>query len=190
MLLAGAALIGSAVSLRAQDSSWLDRPLASWNAPGRGFPRAKPERESIGEVAARCKLPVLKGTAGERALAEAGWLAFHLNDRQIVDRDVEIVGGLAAADGMCRPMHFNVFVFVNGRLAGTLSPAEMTSRGDSSISGAVRLAADDTIAAQFARFAAHDALCCPSTRLTVRYRIDRTAAPPVVVPVAVQMTRP
>ena len=110
-------------------------------------------------------------------------------DRQIVQRDVEIVGGLAGADGMCRPLDFNVFVFVNGRLAGTLSPAVMASRTDSSIAGGVRLGADDAIAADFSRFTFEDPLCCPSRRVTVAYRIDRTATPPVVVPVSVRVTR-
>jgi len=126
---------------------------------------------------------------GERALANAGWLPFHTFDRQIVQRDVEVVGGLAGADGMCRPTQFNVFVFVNSQLAGTLSPSEMDSRTDGSIGGGIRLADDETIAADFARYTSADPLCCPSGRVTVRYRIDRTASPPVVVPVRIQPTR-
>jgi hypothetical protein len=110
-------------------------------------------------------------------------------DRQIVQRDVEIIGGLAAVDGMCRPAAFNIFVFVGGRLAGTLSPSDMYSRTDGSIGGAIRLA-DDDIAAEFARYADADALCCPSGRVTVRYRIDRKTSPPVVVPVNARVTRP
>ena len=110
-------------------------------------------------------------------------------DRQIVQRDVDIVGGLAGVDGMCRPVDYNVFVFVGGQLAGTLSPAEMFSRTDGSIGGAIRLAEDDTIAAEFARYAESDPLCCPTGRVTVRYRIDRKATPPVVVPVSTQPTR-
>ena len=110
-------------------------------------------------------------------------------DRDVAQRDVEIVAGMAEADGMCRPMDFNVFVFVGGQLAGTLSPLQMASRGDGAI-GAVRLAADDAIAAEFARYADRDALCCPSSRVTVRYRIDRTGPKAVVVPVSVQVTRP
>ena len=134
-------------------------------------------------------MPALQNTAGEKAVADAGWLPFHMFDRQIVQRDVEIVGGLAGADGMCRPVDFNVFVFVGGRLAGTLSPAVMASRTDSSIAGGVRLGADEAIAADFSRFTFEDPLCCPSRRVTVAYRIDRTATPPVVVPVSVRVTR-
>lgn len=169
--------------------SWLDRPLANWNMPGRAMPQAVSDGETASEIVERCKLPLHRNTSGERAVAEAGWVPFHMFDRQIVQRDIEIVGGLAGADGMCRPAPFNIFVFVGGRLAGTLSPSDMYSRTDGSIGGAIRVA-DDDIAAEFARYADADALCCPSGRVTVRYRIDRTASSPVVVPVNARVTRP
>lgn len=155
------------------------------------MPRAVITRETTAAIAKRCaSLPMTRNTAGERAVADAGWLPFHLFDRQIVQRDVEIIGGLAGADGMCRPVDFNVFVFVGGQLAGTLSPAEMASRTDGSIGGAIRLSDGDIVSVEFARYTESDALCCPSARVTVRYRIDRQTTPPVVVPVGVQPTRP
>ncbi len=89
---------------------------------------------------------------------------------------------------MCRPTAYNLFVFVGGRFAGVLSPMPMTSRLDSS-SGVVRLPLPG-ITAEFVRFTSTDPLCCPSSRVTVRYRIDRTAAGPVVAPVEVRNTRP
>jgi hypothetical protein len=176
----------------AAPATWLDKPLANWNKPGAPIPAATPARdESIAELSTRCSyLPLLQTTAGERALVEGGWVPFRMFDKQIVDRDVEIIGGLAGADGMCRPMNFNVFVFVNNRLAGTLSPQTMESRTDGSIGGAIRLAADDTIQAGFARYLDKDALCCPSSHVTVRYGIDRKGAAPVVVPDEVRTTRP
>jgi LppP/LprE lipoprotein len=178
-----------AVLAQTPETSWLDRPLSNWNTPGSALPRAMPVNGTMAETMKRCAFPaVLRGTPGERALADAGWRPFHLFDRQIVQRDVEIVGGLAGADGMCRPLSYNAFVFVSGELAGTLSPSQMDSRTDGSI-GVVRLAEDDTIAAEFARFAATDPLCCPSGRVTVRYHIDRKATPPVVVPVNVRTIR-
>jgi len=64
----------------------------------------------------------------------------------------------------------------------------MSSRTDGSIGGAIRLS-EDTISAEFARYRASDALCCPAERVTVRYRIDRKGSQPVIVPVAVQPTR-
>jgi hypothetical protein len=185
-----ALLFGAAVAAQAPEPTWLDQPLSNWNKAGRTMSRAVPNGETIAEAMKRCvDLRMLRNTPGERALADAGWLPFHMFDRQIAQRDVEIVGGLAGVDGMCRPVDFNVFVFVAGRFAGTLSPGDMSSRNDGSIAGGIRLADDDTIAAEFARYAESDPLCCPSGRVTVRYRIDRKAAPPVVVPVSVQATR-
>ncbi len=182
-------LLGLSLSAQAPEASWLDRPLKNWNVSGRALPRAMPNGETIAEISKRCAMPSLMSTPGERALAGGGWLPLHMFDRQIVQRDVEIVGGLAGADGMCRPTQFNVFVFVKGQLAGVLSPSDMDSRTDGSIGGGIRLAEDETIAADFARYTGVDPLCCPSGRVTVRYRIERTASPPVVVPVSIQPTR-
>lgn len=160
---------------------WLDKPSANWNRPGAPVPAAKPQKESLAQVSKRCRnLAVLQTSAAERALAAAGWLPFRLGDRPIVERDIEIVGGLSAADGMCRPMEFNAFVFVSGQFAGTLAPQPMQSRADGSL-GAVRTPAYDSIDADFARYTGKDALCCPSGRVTVRYRINRTTTPPVVI---------
>ena len=136
----------------------------------------------------RCKLAVNAKTPSESAIANAGWIPFRLFDREIVRGDVEIVGGMAGADGMCRPAPFNVFVFVGGRFAGTLSPTPMTSRLDGSI-GAARLVEDDLVSAEFVRYGPDDPLCCPSSRVTVRYRIDRAATQPVVTPLDVRKTR-
>jgi LppP/LprE lipoprotein len=183
-------LLTATAFAQAPEPTWLDRPLSNWNKAGRTMSRAVPNGETIADAMKRCAdLRMLRNTPGERALADAGWLPFHLFDRQVAQRDVEIVGGLAGVDGMCRPVDFNVFVFVAGQFAGTLSPGDMSSRNDGSIAGGLRLADDDTIAAEFARYAESDPLCCPSGRVTVRYRIDRKAAPPVVVPVNVQPTR-
>ena len=184
-------LLGASVFAQTPEQSWLDRPLSNWNTPGRAMPRGTPNGETIPEIAKRCtSLQVIRDTPGERMVADAGWLPFHMFDRKIAQRDVEIVGGLAGADGMCRPVEFNVFVFVSGRLAGTLSPSLMDSRSDASIGGAIRLAEDDVISAEFARYAGTDPLCCPSGRVTVRYRIDRSAKSPVVMPVSLRVTRP
>lgn len=188
-VVAAAVLAVAASSAQAPEQSWLDRALVNWNAPGRAMPRAITDGETIPEMTARCRLAAPRTTPGERAVAEAGWVPFHMFDRHIAQRDVEIVGGLAGVDGMCRPVEFNVFVFVGGTLAGTLSPQVMHSRTDSSIGGAIRLANDD-IAAEFVRYADADPLCCPSGRVTVRYRLDRTASPPVVVPVSARVIRP
>jgi LppP/LprE lipoprotein len=95
---------------------------------------------------------------------------------------------MRAADEACLPAVYHLFVFVGGRFAGTLSPVPMSSRLDGS-AGAVRLS-PPLISAEFARYAGDDPPCCPSSRVTVRYRVDRLPAGPVVVPIEVRTTRP
>lgn len=170
-------------------TNWLDNPLAHWNLQATAIPKPDIRSGAIEKDAARCALAAPRDTAGERAVADAGWFPFHLFDRQIRERDIEIVGGLAASDGMCRPMHFNAFVFVGGRFAGTLSPRPMDSRVDGVAAGGIRIAADDTLTAEFSRYTDKDALCCPSARVRVRYRVDRGGSLPVVVPVDAQPIR-
>ena len=120
-----------------------------------------------------------RSTAAERAVDTAGWIPFWNFDQQLLRDDVEIVGGMRGADGMCRPANYNIFVFVGGRFAGVLSPVPMTSRLDSS-SGVVRMQ-PPAITAEFARYTNTDPMCCPSSHVRVSYRIERTTAGPVVV---------
>lgn len=167
--------------------SWLDRPLANWNDEVKDVPRPPKASEPVQTFAARCKLDLRRTSAGERALADSGWLPYLHVDRQLAQGDIEILGGMSGADGMCRPTGFNLFVFVGGQFAGTLSPTPMPSRADGSI-GPVRLAPDGTIAGEFARYTEKDALCCPSGRIGIRYRIDRGTRP-VVVPLSTQVIR-
>lgn len=168
--------------------SWLDRPLAGWNRPGSPLPRAPKGDESLAAIISRCKLTPPRKTASERAIEAAGWIPYWNLDQQLVRDGVEIVGGLRGMDGMCRPMSYNIFVFVDGRYAGSLSPEPMHSRTDGA-SGAVRIQAPG-ITAEFSRYLATDALCCPSSRVTVAYRIERAKDGPTVVPVEVRLTRP
>ena len=169
-------------------SSWLDRPLANWNKAGQSMTMAPAERESTAAIVSRCKLTPPTSTRAEQAVQAAGWIPFWNFDQQLVRDDVEIIGGMRAADGMCRPMSYNVFVFVAGRFAGTLSPTIMNSRSDSS-SGVVRVQ-PPTVTADFSRYTSSDPLCCPSSRVTVRYRVDRSPEGPLVVPVEIRTTRP
>jgi hypothetical protein len=177
------------VLAQAPVTGWLDRPLENWNAAASAIVQASNPPDAIQKDAERCALAAPRDTAGERALAGAGWIPFHLFDRQMSERDIEIVGGLAASDGMCRPMRFNGFVFVGGKFAGTLSPIPMDSRTDGVVAGGIRVAADDSVSTEFARYTDKDALCCPTARVRVRYQIDRTGASPVLVPVAAQPLR-
>jgi hypothetical protein len=168
-------------------ASWLDQPLKSWNTAGAPVPKAPAGDEMKESVIQRCRLAPPRSTSPERAVDAAGWIPFWNFDQQLVRDEIEIVGGMRGADGMCRPTAYNLFVFVGGRFAGVLSPTSMTSRLDSS-SGAVRVQ-PPSVAADFSRYASSDPLCCPSSHVTVRYRIDRTDAGPVVAPVEVRTTR-
>jgi LppP/LprE lipoprotein len=170
-----------------QVESWLDAPLSNWNTSGAPLPSAPKPDEPRAGLMARCKLTPPVSTAAEKAIDAAGWITFHNFDQPLVREDVEVVGGMAGSDGMCRPTNYNLFVFVGGRFAGTLSPAPMTSRLDAS-SGAVRLPLPQ-ITAEFARYKPSDPLCCPSSHVTVRYRIDRASTSAVVVPVDIRKTR-
>jgi hypothetical protein len=169
-------------------SSWLDGPLSNWNKPGASVPAAPASSESRTAMIERCQLSPRQTTAPEKALAAAGWLPYLHFDRQLLQGDIEIVDGMVAADGMCRPGSFNGFVFVGGRFAGTLSPEPMTSRLDGSI-GAIRIVSSDVITAEFARYRATDPLCCPSSRVMVEFRINRTGPSPIVTPREIKTSR-
>jgi hypothetical protein len=160
-------------------SGWLDRPLTNWNRPGASLPRAS-QGSSTAELLKRCPATGAQPSSpAARQLSAAGWLPFFALDREIVRGDVEVLAGMADADGMCRPMGYQLFVFVGGAFAGTLSPQPMDSRTDQS-SGPLRILEDGVVQADFSRFASSDALCCPSGHMTVRYRIDRQPQPLVV----------
>ena len=47
--------------------------------------------------------------------------------------------------------------------------------------GAVRITGDDTMTVEFARYMPGDAECCPSSRVRVSYRIEKTGAGPTLV---------
>ena len=158
---------------------WLDQPLRKWNSAGTAVPATPPPVEPLKAVITLCRLTPPGGGAA-RALSARGWIPFQYFGKPLAQGDVQIVGGMTGADGMCRPRGYNVFVFVGGRFAGTLSPEPMTSRLDGA-SGDVRIALPQ-IDVEFVRYVEKDPLCCPSSRLTVKFRIDRTGAGAVVVP--------
>jgi hypothetical protein len=167
-------------------ATWLDRPLSGWNGstPPRG---AAPSAESLEALRARCGLAAAAGAAA-RQVEALGWVSFDHLDRPLATYGVEVVGGMTGADQACRPAAFHLFVFVDGRFAGTLSPETMITGQDAS-AGPVRILDPDTITAEFARFANRDMPCCPTSRVSVRYRIERSGGSPLVVPSDVRTTR-
>jgi hypothetical protein len=177
------------VAAQTPAAGWLDRPLAGWNVRGAPLPAPSPGTAEPPEaLTSRCELSLTSPTGAERAVAAAGWIPFRYFDRQLREHDLEVVGGLTGSDGMCRPTGFNVFVFVAGRFAGTLSPVAMDSRTDG-VSGAIRILSAGAVSAEYARYEQADALCCPSSRVTVTFQVDRAAPSAVIVPTSIRTTR-
>jgi hypothetical protein len=163
----------------AADGGWLDQPLSNWNQAGMDLPQAPPMDPSTNPQCLPQKRPV--DTAADQALSDGGWTLFGGYN---AGWDTYIVRGLSGYDGMCRPLGYNVFVFVDGQFAGTISPNLMDSRTDGS--GDVRFfAAKDSIGAEFQRYSATDPLCCPSGSSSVFYQVNRTRGGPVLVPQSV-----
>jgi LppP/LprE lipoprotein len=173
---AGLALIPD---LALAGGTWLDEPLTNWNQAGMSLPQAPAMAPATNPQCLQQNRPV--ETDADQALTDAGWTLF--SSYQGGWR-IYVVRALSGYDGMCRPVGYNAFVFVDGQFAGTISPDLMDSRTDGA--GDVRFfAAEDSIAAQFQRYSATDPLCCPSGSATVFYKVDRTAVGPVLVPQSV-----
>ena len=173
--------------------TWLDRPMQGWNSAGGAIPSARSLPVASSGTLERCKVTAPAATLNQGStqavpsLSRAGWRPYLHQDRALVRQGIEILGGLTDMTQACEPVSFNLFVFVDGRFAGTLAPQPMTTARDGAI-GAVRIVNETALTAEFARYAANDSECCPSSRVKVTYRIDRGAAP-VVTPVSSQMLR-
>ena len=149
-------------------TSWLDRPLnTNWNN-GSGTvptaPRVGGDPASTAQCTGEIRAPE---SIADRAVTRAGWTLFGASQTY---GPVTVVKALASFDGMCRPLQYNVFVFVSIRFAGTLSPTVMNSRSDGS-AAEVRLTNAETIVAEFNRYTSSDALCCPSQTSMVTYSV-------------------
>lgn len=160
----------------AADGSWIDAPtIAPWNAPGMAVPEA-PAFNDPGFPDNRCGHDERPAeTFEDNAVAAAGW---HLYGAYTGGWGTYIVSGLAGYDGMCRPLSYNYFVFVDGQFAGTLSPTPMDSRVDSSGFGPTLFG--DTINMRFSRYTEQDPLCCPSSSSFVQFKIEHQGPGPVV----------
>ncbi len=187
---APAALISGLMLLLAGTSCWAawldDERPARWHARA---PVVSAPPRIDGNNDPRCRESERPAeTAEDKQVAAKGWRLFHEYQG---GWNVKVIWALSGYDGMCRPLGYQVFVFVRGVYAGTLSPDAMNSRTDASLSS-VQLAAPavagDLLVARFQRYTDSDPLCCPSRRTVVRYRIDRVQGAPVVVPVGATTT--
>lgn len=162
---------------------WLDRAMASWNGSPAIVPAVQAGAESQDALERRCGSASLTTSPTAEAVRKAGWAPFLHFDRAIAGDDVEVIGGMtAAAVPGCEPTMFNLFVFVGGTFAGTISPMVM-GQGSDGVVGAVRITGADALTAEFARYTTKDTACCPSSRVRVTYRIERAGAQPTLVPV-------
>lgn len=155
--------------------NWLDSNL-NWNKAGASLPQA-PIQE--GNNLSHCQHTVRPAVLPEDKLVEAaGWT---LTGAAQIYGATTIVTGMADADGMCRPMDFQVFVFTNGKFSGTLSPIPMDSRTDGSLFK-LDLYREGMIDASFNRYVPSDAQCCGSGESRVFYQVDTQSKPPLLLP--------
>ena len=155
--------------------SWLDSPLLDWNREGAEFPPLPPPvGAGQSPLDSRCRDQLRQpAVAAERAVVKLGWTLY--GPAQSFS-SARLFTALASVDGMCRPLGYQAFVYVEGRYAGTLSPMPMNSRTDSALT-TVRLVSATRIVAEFARYRDTDPLCCPSSISTVIYSLRNDEIP-------------
>lgn len=156
--------------------SWLS-DTTNWNKPGAAIPPA-PAVEEGGNLP-NCAISLRQPTLPEdQLLQDAGWA---LTGPAQVYGDTTVITGMANADGMCRPLSYQTFVFTNGNFVGTLSPLLMDSRSDGSL-GRVNLYRDGSLDATFNRYTPEDPLCCPSSSSRIFYEVKEENGKSVLVP--------
>ena len=157
--------------------SWLDEAKpASWNTPGLSIPAAPKLPNAVDP---RCKEAARPPQLEEdKRLRQQGWdlVGVYQGGWQMV-----VIRGTAGYDGMCRPHQYQDFVFVRGAFVGTLAPRAMDSRTDGALAR-LSLQSESRLTAEYARYAASDALCCPSRTTTVVFNIPSDG--PVLRPVS------
>jgi len=160
----------------AQEETWLDGDFASWNSPGMAIPTALTIDSNPDPRCVERERPA--ETEEDEALIASGWRLFLPYQR---GWGVTLISGLSGYDGMCRPMGYQSFVFVDGVFAGTVSPEPMNSRTTGAATD-VNLWYADQVSAEYLRYAPEDALCCPSRTDSVQFTIDDTPEGPVLNP--------
>jgi hypothetical protein len=153
---------------------WLDDDV-TWNSAGMLVPAA-PSPPDEGDP--RCQGLVRPAeTSEDDRLIASGWRLYADYRR---GWGLTLVGGFLNFDAMCRPVPFQQFVFAGDVFVGTLAPQPMLPRTDGALTDA-RIIGEDTVYAVYVRYAATDALCCPSAETRVTFVIEETPAGPVLV---------
>lgn len=152
-------------------SSWLDQnPLPNWNSRSRAILQTKKMNSS--ELAQCSKFVRQPTLAADKLLANSGWTL--IGPAQVYGKTT-IVTWAQGFDGMCRPREFQTLVFVGNRVAGTLSPGPMDARTDGSLTN-VKMTSETTLTAEYVRYRATDALCCPYKTEAVTFVIKPDGA--------------
>jgi hypothetical protein len=171
----------SATGQRPSGIMWLDKQLSNWNNSTVGPPNSP----KIGDVAPECMGGVRRAsTAEDQVLTSTGWTLFGPQEKF---GGTLVLKAMSSVDGMCRPLDYQVFVFVNGQFAGTLSPLPMNSRTDGA-EISVHFSSEVTLNAEFQRYAPSDPMCCPSRIARVAYKIEKRNGRSILVPESVQTT--
>lgn len=176
LLLASTLFFSGAMAQTEPSGSWLDGNT-NWNQAGASIPQA-PEPEG-GSNLSNCEQSIRQATLPEDDLVKAaGWM---LTGAAQTYNGTTVVTGMADADGMCRPLSYQVFVFTDGKFSGTLSPTPMDSRTDGSVFN-VNLYREGYIGASFNRYAPEDPLCCASRESRIFYQVQTQGNSTVLVP--------
>lgn len=175
-------LIAATGLASAAEPSWLDAATpAGWNQPGARVPAVGLRLPESPDPRCREQYRQPSRGAADRAVVKAGWKL--VGPLQVFGA-TELVTAARGADGMCRPLGYQAFVFVDGQFAGTLSPQPMDARTDGCVI-AIHLVAPDRLTVEYARYADQDPLCCPSATSAASFTVRRLRAGPVVAPVDV-----
>lgn len=176
LLFASTLILPGAIAQTDPSGTWLD-DTTNWNTPGSSIPEAPTYPE--GNNLSNCQQSVRSATLPEDEIVEAaGWT---LTGSAQIHGATTVITGMANADGMCRPLDYQVFVFTDGVFSGTLSPILMDSRTDGSVFN-VNLYREGYLDASFNRYEPDDALCCASQESRVFYTVESQNGSPVLVP--------
>ena len=175
LVLASMLLAPMSLAQTEPSGTWLDE-VTNWNEAGAAMPQA-PEQD--GSNLTECEHTVRPAALPEDDLVmAAGW---SLTGAAQVYGDTTVIMGMANADGMCRPLAYQVFVFTAGEFSGTMSPVPMDSRTDGSLFD-LNLYNEGSLDASFNRYTPEDALCCASGQSRLFYQVETESDSPVLVP--------
>ncbi|HEX3246345.1 MAG TPA: hypothetical protein VHX16_13135 [Chloroflexota bacterium] len=145
---------------------WIDAGATGWNGPGAGVPGSPGANPGDLE---RCAA-ILRGpeTGEDQAVQDNGWALYGAPTDGF---GIRVVSAMLGADGNCRPLGFQDFIFVDGAYAGSISPELMDSGGDGA-RAEISVPSGDLVAARFDRW--------DGSSVWVNYYIDRSAGPVLV----------